>query len=201
MKFTMAISFCFVFAYLGQKFGLATIVGAFAAGLVLDSVHFKYFKDPEIIEDIQKEINELDHKIRGRFLSIIHHHSRQHVEDLIRPTALLLVPLFFVITGMNVKLDTMLNLPVLIKALMITIIAILGKVVSGLVAGRVNKLLVGFGMVPRGEVGLIFATIGKELNVISDELFSIIVAMVILTTLLTPPILSFILKKQEEKTF
>jgi Kef-type K+ transport system membrane component KefB len=56
-------------------------------------------------------------------------------------------------------------------------------------------------MVPRGEVGLIFATIGKELNVISDELFSIIVTMVILTTLLTPLILSFILKKQEEKTF
>jgi Kef-type K+ transport system membrane component KefB len=134
-------------------------------------------------------------------LSIIHHHSRQNVEDLIHPTALLLVPLFFVITGMNVKLETMFNLNVLFKALIITAIAIIGKVVSGLVAGRVNKLLVGFGMVPRGEVGLIFATIGKELNIISDELFSIIVTMVILTTLLTPPILSFILKKQEEKTF
>jgi Kef-type K+ transport system membrane component KefB len=201
MKFTMAISFCFVFAYLVQKFGLAPIVGAFAAGLVLDPVHFKYFKDPEIIEDIQREINELDHKTKERFLSIIHHHSRHHVEDLIRPTALLLVPLFFVTTGMNVKLETMFNLNVLFKALIITAIAIIGKVASGLVAGRANKLLVGFGMVPRGEVGLIFATIGKELNVISDELFSIIVTMVILTTLLTPLILSFILKKQEGKTF
>jgi len=201
MKFTMAISFCFVFAYLAQKFGLAPIIGAFAAGLVLDPVHFKYFKDPEIIEDIQREINELDHKTRERFLSIIHHHSRHHVEDLIRPTALFLVPLFFVITGMNVKLETMFNLNVLFKALIITAIAIIGKVASGLVAGRANKLLVGFGMVPRGEVGLIFATIGKELNVISDELFSIIVTMVILTTLLTPLILSFILKKQEGKTF
>jgi Kef-type K+ transport system membrane component KefB len=201
MKFTMAMSFCLIFAFLAKKVGLAPIVGAFAAGLVLDSVHFKYFKDPEIIEDIKRAINDVDHKIRERFLSIIHYYSRQHVEDLIRPTALLLVPLFFVITGMNVKLETMLNLPVLIKALIITIIAIFGKVVSGLVAGRVNKLLVGFGMVPRGEVGLIFATIGKELNVISDELFSIIVTMVILTALLTPPILSFILKKQEEKTF
>jgi len=196
MKFTMAISFCLIFAFLAKKVGLAPIVGAFAAGLVLDPVHFIYFKDPEIIEDFKKEIKNFDERTRDKILSIIKHHSKHHVEDLIYPTALFLVPIFFVLTGMNVKLETMFNLSVLLKALGLTAIAILGKVVSGLVAGRVNKLLVGFGMVPRGEVGLVFVSIGKDLNVISDEIFSIVVIMVILTTLITPPILAGILRKK-----
>ena len=195
MKYTMAISFCFVFSYLAYKFGLAPIVGAFFAGLFLDPVHFKYFKDPEIIEDIKKEIKSLDQKTKEKFLSIVKHHSLHHIEDLIHPTSLLLVPLFFIITGMNVKLDVIFDVSILIKSLIITAIAIFGKVVSGLAAGKVNKLLVGFAMVPRGEVGLIFATMGKNLNVISEEIFSIIIITVILTTLLTPPILAFLLKK------
>mgnify|MGYP001131734800 CR=1 FL=1 len=197
MKYTMAISFCFIFSYLAHKFGLAPIVGAFAAGLVLDPVHFKYFKDPEIIEDIKKEIQALNQKTKEKLLSIVNYHSVHHIEDLIRPTSLLFVPLFFVITGMNVNLSAMLDVSILIQSLIITVIAILSKVVAGLAAGKVNKLLVGFGMVPRGEVGLIFAAIGKNLNVISEEIFSIIVVTVILTTLLTPPILAFILKKNK----
>jgi Kef-type K+ transport system membrane component KefB len=200
MKFTMAMSFCLIFAYLANKVGLAPIVGAFAAGLVLDPVHFVYFKDPKIIEDIKKETEKLDQKAKAGILSIIEHHSKHHIEDLIYPLALFLVPLFFVLTGMNVKLETMFNFPILIKALGITAIAMIGKIVSGLVAGKVDKLLVGFGMVPRGEVGLIFATMGKNLNVISDEIFSIIVIMVILTTLLTPLILTFLLKRKEKTT-
>jgi len=178
--------------------GLAPIVGAFAAGLVLDSVHFIYFQDPKIIEDIKEEAKNFEQKSKERILSIVEHHSKHHVEDLIHPTALFLVPIFFVFTGMSVNLKTMFNLPILLTALGVTAIAIVGKVISGLVAGKVNKALVGFGMVPRGEVGLIFAIIGKNLNVISDQIFSIIVIMVILTTLLTPPILTLILKRYKE---
>jgi Kef-type K+ transport system membrane component KefB len=198
MKFAMAMSFCLIFAFLAKKVGLAPIVGAFAAGLVLDSVHFIYFKDPKIIEDIKEEVKNFEQKSKERILSILEHHSKHHVEDLIYPTALFLVPIFFVFTGMSVNLKTMFNLPILLTALGVTAIAIVGKVISGLVAGKVNKALVGFGMVPRGEVGLIFAIIGKNLNVISDQIFSIIVIMVILTTLLTPPILTLILKRYKE---
>ena len=198
MKFTMAMSFCLIFAFLAKKVGLAPIVGAFAAGLVLDSVHFIYFQDPKIIEDIKEEAKNFEQKSKERILSIVEHHSKHHVEDLIHPTALFLVPIFFVFTGMSVNLKTMFNLPILLTALGVTAIAIVGKVISGLVAGKVNKALVGFGMVPRGEVGLIFAILGKNLNVISDQIFSIIVIMVILTTLLTPPILTLILKRYKE---
>jgi Kef-type K+ transport system membrane component KefB len=52
-------------------------------------------------------------------------------------------------------------------------------------------------MVPRGEVGLIFAMVGKNLGVMSEAMFSVIVIMVILTTLLTPPILTVLLRRQK----
>jgi len=80
--------------------------------------------------------------------------------------------------------------------LVITVVAFIGKLISGLAAGKdANKWIVGWGMAPRGEVGLIFAMIGNQLGVISEELFSVIIIMVILTTLFTPPILNHLLRK------
>ena len=61
-------------------------------------------------------------------------------------------------------------------------------------AGSVRKWVVGWGMVPRGEVGLIFAAIGRELGAINEASFSAVVLMVILTTLITPPTLGRLLK-------
>ena len=127
--------------------------------------------------------------------ALVSRHAHRHVEELIEPLGLFLVPIFFVVTGMNVKLDTLFNVPILLVALGITVVAIIGKIISGVVAGKVNKLLVGVGMVPRGEVGLIFATIGRSLGVINDEVFSVIVIVVILTTLLTPPALAFLMRR------
>ena len=68
---------------------------------------------------------------------------------------------------------------------------------SGLGARKVRRLLIGVGMIPRGEVGLIFATIGKGLGVIDEKLFSVVVIMVIVTTLITPPILAHMLKQKQ----
>jgi len=197
MKFTLAISFGLVFAFLAQKIGLAPIVGAFAAGLILDPIHFSYFKDPHVVDDVKNAIADLDDNAKNKIIQAIEPHAERHVEDLIQPLGMFLVPIFFVVTGMNVKLETMFNVPILLTALAITVVAFAGKIVSGLVAGKVNKYIVGFGMIPRGEVGLIFAMIGKSLNVISDEIFSIIIIMVILSTLLTPPILTYLLKKHQ----
>lgn len=199
MKLTLAISFGLTIAYLAQKIGLAPIVGAFAAGLVLDPVHFQYFKDPKVVSDIREGIKDAPQEIQKKVQEIIEPHAHRHIEDLIEPIGYFLVPIFFVVTGINVKLETLFNLPILLVALGITVAAFIGKIVSGLVAGKVNKYIVGFGMIPRGEVGLIFAMIGKSLGIVSDEIFSAIVIMVILTTLLTPPILTFLLRRQDKK--
>lgn len=199
MKFTLVIAFGLIFAYLADLIGLASIVGAFAAGLVLDPVHFKYFKDPHVVNDIKNAIKDLSEEDRKKVSHAMNHHSHRHIEDLIEPVGHLLVPIFFVVTGMAVDMSTLFDTSVLMVALALTIVAILGKFISGYVAGKgVNKALIGFGMVPRGEVGLIFASIGKGLGVVSDSVFSVIVIMVILTTLLTPPVLTWLLKRQDK---
>ncbi|MCF7834313.1 MAG: cation:proton antiporter [Candidatus Pacebacteria bacterium] len=200
MKFTFAISFGLLLAYLAHLIGLAPIIGAFAAGLVLDAVHFKTFRNPKIATEIDEIAEKLPEEPKGLLQKISHEFSHKHVEDLIEPLSFFLVPIFFLMTGFNVKLESLFSGEVLLLALIITVVAIIGKVVAGLGAGKVNKLLVGFGMVPRGEVGLIFVMIGRSLGVVSDQLFSAIVVMVILTTLCTPPILTYLIKKEKNKS-
>lgn len=181
MKLTYALMFAFVMSYLANVIGLAPIVGAFAAGLILDDVHFKDFKDD-------------------------HGHGHGHtttVEELVAPIAGFLVPVFFVQMGIQVKLETFADISVLGVAGGLTLAAIIGKQVCGLVVREkgISKISVGAGMIPRGEVGLIFAAIGKELppigghKIIDDATFSAVVIMVIVTTLVTPPLLKFFLDR------
>lgn len=196
VKAPLALSFGLITAYLAGKAGLAPIVGAFAAGLVLDPVHFKFFRDPEIVEELKSAVVNSDQETKNRVDHVIKHHAHSHVEELIRGFGHYVIPVFFVLTGMSVALQTLFDVKILMLALAITAVAIFGKIVSGIAAGKgTSKMIVGWGMVPRGEVGLIFATIGLGIGVISGQLFSIIVIMVILTTLIPPPILASLLRK------
>jgi Kef-type K+ transport system membrane component KefB len=98
--------------------------------------------------------------------------------------------------GLQVKLETFLQPDVVLLAAGLLVAAILGKLVSGFGAlGVKNRWAIGIGMMPRGEVGLIFAAIGKSLGVMNDALFSAVVLMVIVTTLLSPPLFKICLKK------
>jgi Kef-type K+ transport system membrane component KefB len=124
-------------------------------------------------------------------------HTRHQHEQMIEPISYFFVPVFFVLTGMQVDLQALSDPQVLLVALGITSVAVAGKLAAGFFAGQGNNAwIVGWGMVPRGEVGLIFAMAGKQLNVMSESVFSIIVVMVILTTLITPPILTGLLRRQ-----
>lgn len=196
MKFAMAISFAFLFAFLSGKIGLAPIVGAFAAGLVLDPVHFKPFKKPKISEELEECACGLSQEQKTKLINLSNHYCEKHIEDLTEPLAHFFVPMFFVMTGMNVELKMLFDTKILIVAIGITIVAVIGKYVSGIAAGKADKQIVGFGMVPRGEVGLIFASIGMGLGVVNAQIYSVIVIMVILTTLLTPPILTYFISKR-----
>ncbi|MBT8443112.1 MAG: cation:proton antiporter, partial [Gammaproteobacteria bacterium] len=167
----MFTSFLFVMllAWIANLAGLATIVGAFTAGLIL---HDEYFED--VFDPVD-------------FVSI---------KDLIQPLEVIFVPIFFILMGVQVKLEKLADPRVLVLAAGLILAAIVGKVVCGLGARkRRSKLAIGFGMLPRGEVGLIFASIGKTLGVISDTLFSSVVLMVIVTTLMAPGLLKWSLQR------
>lgn len=169
-----ALSFCFFLAYLASVMGLAPIVGAYAAGLILEDVHYRDFA--------------------GR--------GERTLEELIQPVASLLVPVFFVLMGMRVDLSAFAQTEVLGLAALLTVAAIIGKQSCSLGAGGgLDRLSIGIGMIPRGEVGLIFASIGMSLTiggvpVVSQAVYAAIVIMVILTTMAAPPALKWSLSRR-----
>lgn len=199
MKFTLAISFCLVLAYLAYLIGLAPIIGAFAAGLILDEITFKDYDSLEIIPDIERALADTPQANQIKVRKVLDDHASRHLETLSGPVGHLFIPLFFVYTGMQVDLRSLFDWQALQIALVVTLLAFVGKLVSGLVAGPVNKWIVGWGMAPRGEVGLIFAVVGKQLGVINAQTFSIIILMVMLTTLITPLVLSYLIRHQHRQ--
>jgi Kef-type K+ transport system membrane component KefB len=167
---SFALAFCFIVSYLAGVAGLAPIVGAFAAGLVLEDVHYQALRERDA-------------------------HKRE-LHELLQPLAGFLVPVFFVLMGMGVDLSVFSRREVLGFAGALTLAAVAGKQACslGVLDRGVDRLAVGLGMIPRGEVGLIFASIGRTLTiggerVVDDMVYSAVVVMVALTTLLTPPLL------------
>ena len=172
----LALVFCFALAFLAGRLGLAPIVGAFAAGLVLDEAHLRdrSGRDPEV----------------------------RDIAQLLEPLAAFLVPVFFVLMGMRVDLAVFTRGPAVAFALALTLAAVLSKQVCGLgvLEGGADRWAVGLGMIPRGEVGLIFAGIGATLmvpggRVVDDATFSAVVMMVAVTTLITPSLLAWRLRR------
>lgn len=174
---TIALSVCFLLAFLAEKIGLAAIVGAFAAGLIMDSLQYKEYTD------------------RGE----------HGLEELVHPLAIFLVPVFFVRMGMLVDLETFADVSILGFALVLTVAAIIGKQACSLGVWQkgTNRIAIGLGMIPRGEVGLIFAKIGATLTlagtaVVTPSTYSAVVIMVMITTLVTPPLLKVSLLRKKE---
>jgi Na+:H+ antiporter len=175
---SLSLGFCFVLSYLALRAGLAPIVGAFAAGLVLEDVHFE------------------DHVQRGE----------PPLHESLKPLTALLVPIFFIRMGMLVDLRSFASMEVLGFAVSLTIAAILGKLACALAAPKgVSGLTLGLGMMPRGEVGLIFAGIGAQLvlegrPVVDDGTYAAAVFMVVATTMLTPPLLMWSISRGWRQT-
>ena len=150
----------------------------FAEGLVLDEVHYR-------------DLMARDERRRG-------------IPELLEPLSGFLVPVFFVLMGMRVDLAAFARVDVLGLAAALTVAAIVGKQACSLGAyGGLDRLSVGIGMIPRGEVGLIFAGIGLTLTIggeriIDEAVFSAVVIMVIVTTMITPPALKWSLSRREQ---
>jgi Na+:H+ antiporter len=159
------VALCFALAFVAERIGLAAIIGAFAAGFLIDPYGRGVRSQREAVT----------------------------LRELLHPLSSILVPLFFVLMGMRVDLGSLADGSVLGLAALLVVCAIASKLVCGLGAlgPSVNRLAVGFGMLPRGEVGLIFAGIGASLRldgqpILSPSLFSAIVLVVLVTTLLAP---------------
>jgi Kef-type K+ transport system membrane component KefB len=160
----IALAFAFLMAWLADLAGSALIVGAFAAGVVLDD------------SDARREISRATTTI-GHFF----------------------VPIFFASVGAAVNLRALADGRSLAVGGLLIVAGVIGKVAAGYAPYwfKGNKLLVGAAMMPRGEVGLIFAQMGLQSGAIDDGLFGAIMLMVLVTTLVTPPALSRIVRRTE----
>lgn len=169
----LGLAFAFALAWLGNLAGLATIVGAYAAGLILEPAHVRLLEERE-------------------------QHS---LEDLVHPLVATLAPLFFVLTGARVDPSALFAPGTLLLASVLTLLGLIGKFAAGFAAGRgLRAAVVGWGMVPRGEVGLIFVAVGAGLQVggkplLSPEVQAGVVGAILLTTVLGPVGLSWVLRR------
>ena len=172
------LTLCFTLAFAAELVGLAGIIGAFAAGIMLDP-YGEGVHTPE--EDTT-------------------------LSELMHPLSSLFVPLFFVLIGMKVALGNLTDPTIILLGAMLVVSALAGKLIAalGVLKKGVNRLTVGIGMVPRGEVGLVFAGIGSSLSlkgeaVISPGAFSAIVVMVLVTTLVAPVGLRWAFKREKSR--
>src|SRR5581483_11866385 len=171
-----SLAVCFALAWAASAMGLAPIVGAFAAGLLLEREQYAPLESRD----------------------------EQGLETALRPLLDLLLPVFFVLMGMRVDVTAFIDPGVVELALALTIAAIMGKMACafGAVGRGMDRLSIALGMVPRGEVGLVFAGVGLTLQlagrpVIDARTYGAVLFMVIVTTLVTPPALRWSLQRSK----
>ncbi|MEZ4412768.1 MAG: cation:proton antiporter [Gemmatimonadales bacterium] len=164
----IALALAFGLAAVADMAGSALIMGAFAAGIILARTE--------------------------------QYHA---IEDRVRPVGALLTPIFFVSVGSSLDINLLNPLRpgggfLLLVAVGLTVLAILGKVAAGYAApwSKFRRLAVGVGMVPRGEVGLIFADVGRRSGLLTDDVFSVVLLMVMGTTFVAPPLLKILFRGQ-----
>jgi Kef-type K+ transport system membrane component KefB len=168
------LSFCFVLAWASDVVGLAPIVGAFAAGLILEESHSARFVE------------------RGE----------RSLTEQMAPICSWLVPIFFVLIGMRAEFGALRDAQGLILVAALLIAAVAGKFACALGAPReTDRLAIAFGMMPRGEVTLVFANLGLSLHAANEPLldarqYSALVTVVVLTTIATPPALRWRLARR-----
>lgn len=167
----VGLSFCFLFAWGAEKLGLAPIIGAFAAGLVLEELHSERFV------------------ARGE----------KPLSELVEPLSDFLVPIFFVVMGVRADVGAFFHPRTLALAGALLVAAVVGKLACGIGPKRgTSRLSVALGMMPRGEVTLIYASLGRQMGVLDRDAYSAIVVVVVLTTVLTPTALKWSFARAKE---
>jgi Kef-type K+ transport system membrane component KefB len=166
----VGLCFCFFLSWAATAIGLAALIGAFTAGLIIEDTHSEVF--------VQR--------------------GERPLSELLQPMTSFLVPVFFVLVGFHTNLAALGRPALLVFAVALSLAAIVGKLSSaiGVVNRGVSKLTVAIGMIPRGEVTLAFAALGSTLQfgqapLLDERGYTAVVTVVILTTIVTPPALKW----------
>lgn len=172
---TTIVSFMLLFSWISHSLGAPELLGSFAAGLAVSRQFFLplgtfLHRTPEFSERIEKQI---------------------------RPIIHLFTPIFFVSVGLSLNFHNSYFFSPYIWELtgLLLLVAILGKLLSGIFIKKISlieKLIIGTSMVPRGEVGLIFANVGLTSGIFKDDLYAAMILVITITTIFTPISLSWL---------
>jgi len=190
MKIGVLLVICFLFSWIAYISGLATVIGAFIAGLMLDKIYFESFSKSNFIVKLRHiALNLSDTATKQKLNELIEKQEERTLEELIKPLSHLFVPVFFIYIGLMLKVDTLLHVDTLLLVAFILILSFIGRLISGFFirpSRKLNSLVIGLGMTPIGEAGLIFAMFGKNMGIISENSLAAIVASVVIAAVITP---------------
>jgi Kef-type K+ transport system membrane component KefB len=165
---SLSLAICLGLAVAAAFIGLAAIIGAFLAGMILAETR-----------------------------------HRHEIERQTKAILTFFLPFFFVVTGMMVQVSALASWPAIGTVLLVTVLALLSKLIGcGLAArsrGRTSAAIIGIGMVPRGEVGIIIASLGKQAGVFPAPVHATIIAMSLLTAVVAPPVLKKLFAKKKDE--
>lgn len=198
MKVGVLLTICFLFSWVAHSLGLAFVVGAFIAGLILDEIYFKTFSRSNFLiqlRDLSMQVS--DDKLRRKLTNVIRIQEGQTIKELLKPISHLFVPIFFIYIGMMLNIDDLIHPTTLIITLALLGISFFGRILSGFVirGEKINHLILGLGMTPIGEAGLIFAVFGKIVGIIDENVLSAIVSTLVIASILTPVLIKFAIRK------
>ncbi len=164
---SIALALCFLFAYIAEFFGIAGIIGAFAAGIAISQTEFK--------EEVEKKVEPIAY-------------------TLFVPVFFVSIGLTVTFEGFldNIFIIILVSLVAIITKM---VGAGIGARLTGF--NTRSSITIGAGMISRGEVALILAALGLSENLLAPEYFTTIIIVVIITTIVTPPLLKYFIKKQE----
>lgn len=166
---TAALIFCFLLAFAAEELGVAAIIGAYFTGVVFSTTPHR---------------NRVSHEIQRIAYSLF-------------------TPIFFINIGLSVKIGNFME--VLGLSIAVILAAILGKVIGCGIGAKISKfsnreaLQISIGMIPRAEVALIITNLGLKLGIIGKDVFTAIILMVLVSTIITPPLLKLSFRSSENK--
>ena len=177
---TTIISLILIFAYLSHFFNAPEILGAFTAGIALSRRFFLPFgiafqTDPDFLNKI---------------------------ESYLKPISNIFVPIFFVLVGISIDLNVidLTSSTLWISGFLLLLIAVIGKIMGSFLITKISvlkRIIIGTAMVPRGEVGLIFAELGRTSGILKADIYAVLVFVIIITTLFPPILLRWLFKEED----
>ncbi len=203
MKIGILFMICTFYTWLASQLGLAPVIGAFIAGIIIKPQDFQNFSQAKFLRDFKQIAQHTnDENARLQIIKTVNTYQLKSLDELVKPLSNIFVPIFFTYIGLILNLPDLLNIKIFSLAILLIIVSLLGRIIGGLSNSKnLNILVIGLGMTPIGEAGLIFAITGQQLGILSNDILSAVIVALVIITILVPILLKYAIKNKNITNF